>query len=54
MATVLWLLFKFPFAPLLWLAFAAATLTAVSGAQYVFDGVRQLSAHPASSADSKV
>jgi phosphatidylglycerophosphate synthase len=51
MATVLWILVKLPEAWLLWLAFAAAALTAASGALYVLDGIRQLSAHPASSAD---
>jgi cardiolipin synthase (CMP-forming) len=50
MATVLWVLLKWPHPALVWLTAAAGTLTALSGVLYVYDGVRQLSAHPASSA----
>jgi cardiolipin synthase (CMP-forming) len=49
MATVLWILLKWPHPALAWLILAAGTLTALSGALYIYDGVRQLSAHPASS-----
>jgi CDP-diacylglycerol--glycerol-3-phosphate 3-phosphatidyltransferase len=49
MATVLWILLKWPPGALPWLIGAAATLTALSGALYLYDGVRQLSAHPSSS-----
>jgi phosphatidylglycerophosphate synthase len=48
MATVLWVLLKWPLPALTWLTLAAGTLTALSGALYLVDGVRQLSAHPAS------
>ena len=50
MATVLWILLKWPPRALPWLIVAAGTLTALSGALYVYDGVRQLSAHPSSAA----
>lgn len=50
MATVLWVLFKFSGQWLLWLASAAAVCTAFSGALYVVDGIKQLNAHPTSSA----
>jgi cardiolipin synthase (CMP-forming) len=50
MATVLWVLLKWPQSALKWLTIAAGALTALSGVLYVYDGVRQLSAHPASSA----
>jgi CDP-diacylglycerol--glycerol-3-phosphate 3-phosphatidyltransferase len=52
MALVLWILLKWPDAAILWLAVAAATLTGASGLLYVFDGMRQLSAHPSSSPTS--
>ncbi len=48
MATVLWILLKWPARPLPWFTGAAGTLTALSGALYLIDGVRQLSAHPSS------
>jgi cardiolipin synthase (CMP-forming) len=50
MATVLWILLKWTPSALPWLTGAAGTLTAVSGAFYFYDGVRQLSAHPSSAA----
>jgi cardiolipin synthase len=53
MATVLWILLKWPPRALPWLIGAAGTLTALSGAFYVYDGVRQLSAHPSSAATSE-
>jgi cardiolipin synthase (CMP-forming) len=52
-AVVLWALLKFDAR---WLEFwcaAAAITTGVSGVQYVFDGVRQLSASPSSTAGTK-
>lgn len=49
MAAVLWTLFKWDVRALPYLALTAAVFTAFSGLLYVFDGVRQLSAHPASS-----
>lgn len=50
MATVLWTLLQWPRAAQVWLAAAATALTAVSGLQYVWDGMRQLAASPRSSA----
>jgi cardiolipin synthase (CMP-forming) len=47
MAAVLWALFKFGPRWLYALCVVAAVLTAVSGLIYVFDGMRQLSKHPA-------
>lgn len=52
MAAVLWILLKFSEQWFLWLAVAGALCTGGSGGLYVLDGVRQLSAHPASSAKS--
>jgi len=49
MATVLWILLKWPVDSLPWLIGAAGTLTGLSGALYLYDGVLQLSAHPSSS-----
>ncbi|MCU0771458.1 MAG: CDP-alcohol phosphatidyltransferase family protein [Verrucomicrobia bacterium] len=52
MATIMWVFLKLP-EPWLWgLTLGAAGCTAISGLLYVLDGVRQLSAHPASSAGS--
>lgn len=48
MAVVLWVLFKWHDQWLGWLTLAAAIFTGVSGLLYVWDGVRQLSAHPTS------
>jgi CDP-diacylglycerol--glycerol-3-phosphate 3-phosphatidyltransferase len=53
MAAVLWVLLKWPIKELPWLAVAAGVLTGVSGLLYIFDGVRQLSAHPSSAAASE-
>jgi phosphatidylglycerophosphate synthase len=53
MAAVLWILLKWPIKELPWLAVAAGVLTGVSGLLYIFDGVRQLSAHPSSAAASE-
>jgi hypothetical protein len=36
-----------------WLTAGAGVLTGISGLLYIFDGVRQLSAHPSSSATSE-
>lgn len=49
MAVVMWVLLKWAQQPLFWLTLAAAICTGVSGLFYVFDGTRQMSAHPASS-----
>jgi phosphatidylglycerophosphate synthase len=49
MAVVLWILLQFPRPYLGWLIASAALCTAASGVLYVIDGMRQLSAHPASS-----
>lgn len=49
MGAVLWTLLKWDPAWLPWWTTAAAVFTGVSGALYVLDGVRQLSASPASS-----
>jgi cardiolipin synthase len=50
MAVVLWTLLKWPATVQWWLAAAAVGLTLVSGTQYLFDGMRQLSASPRSAA----
>ena len=52
MACVLWILLKWPDSAIFWIALAAAICTGVSGILYIFDGVRQLSASPSSSATS--
>src|SRR2546427_6872101 len=49
MVVVLWILLKWPEKWLFSLILAAAICTGGSGLLYVWDGVRQLSAHPASS-----
>lgn len=53
MTAVLWALFKFDAGWLFVWALAAALFTGGSGLIYVFDGVRQLAASPASSATPK-
>ena len=53
MAAVCWALLKLSASWLHWFAVGAAVCTGVSGAIYLFDGVRQLSASPASSAAPK-
>ena len=50
MATVIWALLKWQSGWLDEIALAAAICTGISGLLYVWDGVRQLSAHPTSSA----
>ena len=52
MACVLWILLKWPSNAIFGIALAAAICTGVSGVLYIFDGVRQLSASPSSSATS--
>jgi len=54
MVVVLWVLLKWPEPWLLIWSIAAALCTGISGLLYVWDGVRHLSAHPASSAKAKV
>jgi phosphatidylglycerophosphate synthase len=49
MAVVLWSLLKWDDRRLLYLSLGAAFCTGISGLLYVWDGVLQLSAHPASS-----
>ncbi len=49
MIAVCWALLKLPLDWLRWFAIGAAVCTGVSGFIYVLDGVRQLSASPASS-----
>jgi len=53
MVVVLWVLLVWNTKWLMALALAAAVCTGGSGLLYVWDGVRQLSAHPSSSAKSK-
>ena len=53
MIVVLWVLLKWPQGLLDVSILGAAVCTAISGALYVWDGIRQLSAHPASSAATK-
>jgi CDP-diacylglycerol--glycerol-3-phosphate 3-phosphatidyltransferase len=48
MAVVLWTLFQWPAAILVYLTLGAAIFTGGSGILYIIDGVRQLNAHPAS------
>ena len=48
MAVVVWTLLLWPAEGQWWLAATAAGLTLVSGTQYLIDGLRQLSASPAS------
>jgi cardiolipin synthase len=48
MAVVIWVLLKWPEQWLLWLTISAAVCTGVSGLLYVYDGTRQMSAHPTS------
>ena len=50
MGTVLWVLLKLPAPGLVCIAVAAAACTGISGALYIIDGVKQLNAHPTSSA----
>jgi CDP-diacylglycerol--glycerol-3-phosphate 3-phosphatidyltransferase len=49
MIVVLWSLLKWDSKPLLYFCLGAAICTGISGLLYVWDGVLQLSAHPASS-----
>lgn len=49
MAVVIWILMKWPEKWLLALTSSAAVCTGVSGLLYVWDGTRQMSAHPTSS-----
>jgi cardiolipin synthase (CMP-forming) len=57
MSVVIWILLKWDFGHgALWLKYlelAAAICTGVSGLLYVFDGIKQLGSHPASSATKK-
>jgi len=53
MVAVCWALLKLPASGLHWFALSAAICTGVSGLIYVSDGVRQLSASPASSPTPK-
>ena len=53
MVTVLWILLKWSESHALWLKYisiGAAVSTGLSGLLYVFDGMKQLGAHPSSSA----
>ena len=50
MAVVLWAMLKLPAAWQYWIAAAAAVGTAISGLQYLFDGMQQLSSSPLSRA----
>ncbi len=49
MTVVLWALFKWDAQWLFYWCLGATAFTGISGVQYVFDGISQLSAHPASS-----
>jgi len=53
MIAVCWALLKLPEGGLHGFALGATTFTAISGVIYVFDGVKQLSASPASSPASR-
>ncbi len=50
MAAVLWILLQWHSVMLNYIVWGAAICTGVSGILYVFDGMKQLGAHPASSA----
>jgi CDP-diacylglycerol--glycerol-3-phosphate 3-phosphatidyltransferase len=50
MATILWILLKWPAGTLPYLMAGAGLFTALSGVFYILDGVRQLNSHPASAA----
>ena len=50
MVMVIWGLLKWNEAFLVWIAAAATLFTGISGAYYIYDGIRQLSASPASAA----
>lgn len=52
MSVVVWVLLKWPEKWLLALTSSAAVCTGISGLLYVWDGTRQMSAHPASSPSS--
>jgi len=54
MAVVIWVLMKWPERWLLALTSSAAVCTGVSGLLYVWDGTRQMSAHPTSSPSTAV
>jgi hypothetical protein len=54
MVVVLWILLKWDLRWLLVWTVGAAVCTGISGLLYVWDGSRQLSAHPSSSPESKV
>jgi len=49
MAAVLWILLKWPPLLLSYIIMGAALCTGISGVWYVFDGMKQLGSHPASS-----
>lgn len=49
MVVVLWILLQWTGQWLLWWMLAAAIFTGISGLLYIWDGTRQLSAHPTSS-----
>ena len=53
MAVVIWILLKWPEKGLFFCSLGAAFCTGASGLLYVLDGVRQLSAHPASNPQKK-
>jgi CDP-diacylglycerol--glycerol-3-phosphate 3-phosphatidyltransferase len=53
MVMIIWGLLKWNESILVWIAAAATLFTGVSGAYYIYDGIRQLSASPASAASPK-
>ena len=53
MAIVLWILLKWEPRWLMWMVWAAGICTGISAAFYVWDGIRQLSEHPAASPERK-
>ena len=54
MAAVLWALFKLRDGALYWICVSATAFTGISGLIYVFEGMRQLATHPASSPSKDV
>jgi CDP-diacylglycerol--glycerol-3-phosphate 3-phosphatidyltransferase len=53
MALILWVLLKWPEQPIFWISVLTAIFTAAAGLLYLWDGIRQLNASPASAASAQ-